>query len=121
MRAKTRGRRRRLDETVGLYYRCEGKETARIELLIDNILDGWPLWLLHRRFLLDLVVGRVLFHEIGHHIQAEVEPRRGVADEIADLWRDKLLRAYLRSQYPLLLPLALLVERLTRWLRTANG
>ena len=108
-------------ETVGLYYSREGTDKARIELFVDNILVDWPTWLVGFRFFLDLVVGRVFFHEVGHHIQSVVEPRKGVADEIADSWRDRLLRAYLRSQYPLLLPFILLVERLTRWLRTESS
>lgn len=66
----------------------------------------------------DVCFGRVLFHEIGHHIHATMRPEYGDEEDVADIWVKKLAITFMRKKYwflmPVARPLARLIEILTR-------
>src|SRR5262245_6201866 len=52
----------------GLYHRGQKRSLPWIELFVDRICDGVPLWALRIRLLREIFFADVLFHEVGHHI-----------------------------------------------------
>jgi len=50
--------------------------------------------------------GHVLFHEIGHHIDATIRPEFREKEDVADTWSKKLLRTYFRERYRFPRPVA---------------
>jgi hypothetical protein len=47
----------------------------------------------------ELVLSRVLFHELGHHIHLALEPVYADKEEIADYWQAALGRQFFRGRY----------------------
>jgi len=105
----------------GLYVHRSRTQPARIELFVENIyrvpfrrlvllMPVLPTWLL----------GRALYHEIGHHYQQFTHGvSKSAAEGHADLYGDRALRRYVtRSLRPWAPCLALLVPlyRLLYWL-----
>ena len=78
---RRRSKTRRRGETVairdcgGLYHPKWKGEPAWIEIFVDNVLDGWPRLFVAIPPARDLLLGRVLFHELGHHIHATIVPK----------------------------------------------
>src|SRR5262245_46101999 len=100
-RAKTlrRGRKVRIATAAGLYHPSWQGRPAYIEMFLDNIFYGAPRAALSISFLRDLLLGKVLFHEIGHHIHRTSAPEFREQEDVADRWSQQLLRAYLRDRY----------------------
>src|SRR5262245_4641154 len=69
---RVRGRRFDRRSCRGFYHPRHGSTPAWIDLVVDNILAVWPRPLLAFGFFRDLIVADVLFHEIGHHLDATV-------------------------------------------------
>ena len=44
----------------------------------------------------------VLFHEIGHHIHTTVRREHREREDVADVWKLRLVRNYFRVQHPTL-------------------
>lgn len=65
----------------------------------------------------DLLLSRVLFHELGHHIHRRIAPGHGDAEAAAERWRRDLTRQVLRRRYWYLLPFFKLIAILGRWSR----
>jgi hypothetical protein len=95
----TRNRRIRIAEVSGLYHARYRDEPAWIEIFVDEALKAWESgWLLTRTIRHDLALGRVLYHEVGHHIYATLRPKSD-PEVFADRWRDNLLADYVRHSY----------------------
>lgn len=92
-------RSRELLRAKGLYYGTEGTEGARIELFPDNILSEYPSWVSRIPPLRTYLLTSVLFHEIGHHVQAAIDPKRSQEEGVADRWEKYLLRNFYRKRY----------------------
>ena len=90
--------RGRVGQSRGLYYAAFGHTPARIELFVDNILGEWKPWLLRVTFLRKAILARVLFHELGHHIDAVVEPKKRT-EASANRWSRRLTLEYLRKHH----------------------
>jgi hypothetical protein len=60
-------------------------------------------------FLRSAIFGHVLFHEIGHHIDATVRPEFREKEDVADSWSKRLLRIYFRERYRFPRPVAKLI------------
>ncbi|HWW60205.1 MAG TPA: hypothetical protein VN181_02455, partial [Thermoanaerobaculia bacterium] len=86
-----------------------------IELIIDNILA--PPRALWQRLPIETErrLGEALYHEISHHIDAG-RRRSGDLEERAEKWAKDMLRAYFRTKYWYIAPIARFVLRL--WRRT---
>jgi hypothetical protein len=100
----------------------KGKPPA-IRLYLDEITATWPAPFLRLRSIREAILGRVLFHEIGHHVHIALMPDSRDREEVAALWMDRLRREYLARRYSRLrrlrVPLAWLwraVGAILRWL-----
>ena len=112
-----RGRRYRVANpaALGVYHPAGRNQPAWIELRLDNMLRGGPAFLVRVPLLCDMILSDTLYHEIGHHIQAAIQPDPKPPENIAALWRKRLEKeyyqqahAYLRWLAPLR-PLSLLI------------
>jgi hypothetical protein len=99
-----RMRRTRRYDVLGRYHRQWQSEPAWIELVVDSIVDGIPpnaRWLQLAR---DIQIGRVLFHEIGHHLADTVGAAARAGEPAAEAWRKRLGRRHFRKCYWYLRP-----------------
>lgn len=100
---KSRKKKVRVAEARGLYHQAwEGKQ-AWIEIFVDNTLRGWErgVWL-KIPFFREGQISEVLFHEIGHHIHYTTRPEYREREDVADVWKVKLERNYMRQRHPVL-------------------
>lgn len=104
-KTKSRGKTYGADQFYGMYYRKRRGAPAWIELFIDKIIPNQTYERLSRvPIIVDVLIGKVLFHEIGHHIHAVRAPEHREPEDVADEWRDKLCSEYGRKKYWYLLP-----------------
>lgn len=106
-----------LEQCLGTYYRSFRDRPARIELYVDNITRDWPVLILAIPPLADVIVGKVVFHELGHHIHATSDRRFSNQEEVAEEWRKRLSREYFRRKYGYLRPFGGLLRLLGRALK----
>jgi hypothetical protein len=96
-RRKVRGRGRRA--VLGSYFAGHRGRSPRIELYLDHICSRLPSpHVLRIPLLCDIFVGKVLLHEIGHHIDAVRHARRA-PERTAEAWVKTLARPYFRAHY----------------------
>jgi hypothetical protein len=108
------GRRKKtLSQAKGLYYSADGARSARIELFLDNILEERPRWFFRIPMIREYLVAGVLFHEVGHHIQAAVKPSREEKEDVAQRWKADLFRRYAAQKWLV----ARLLAAAGRWAR----
>jgi hypothetical protein len=113
---KVTSRRRRVPQSrvLGRYYRAHHGKPAWIELFVDNlsaVVSLHPFF----PFFRTAVFGNVLFHEIGHHIDATIRPEFREKEDVADSWSKKLLKLYFRERYRFPRP----VSKLIGWMLKA--
>jgi hypothetical protein len=104
----------RIGNTAGLYHgKWQGKP-AWIEIFVDKTMydNGRYRWVLRVPFIRDIFLSNVLFHEIGHHIHATAQPEYREKEDVADQWKVKLQKCYMRSRYPMLLAIVRLMRPL---------
>ncbi len=121
-RSTTRSRKRKVKivEAHGLYHAAWNGDRAWVEIFVDNTLMHWEKgWWLSFGFLRESLLGNVLFHEIGHHIHATVQPEFREREDVADIWMVRLRLEYGRVQYPwlkvILYPFRPIVRTLCNW------
>jgi hypothetical protein len=102
-KVKSRSGRVRKTSLRGVYYGRSKLSGARIELIMDRLLGAWPEWMARIPFFRSMMIARILFHEVGHHIQ---QSRRipGSEEKAADQWSEEFTRRFLRRQYWYLQP-----------------
>jgi hypothetical protein len=88
-----------LGECRGWYGREWRGKPAQITILVDNTIKVWPNWVLMIPFIRNLIFAEVFFHELGHHIHSTMAPEYNEKEDVADNWRKKLGRLYLRTRY----------------------
>ncbi len=97
----SRGRKaRHASEVLGLYHQKWKGDPAWIELFVDRMLEARPAWMLRLQFLRDFAFGSILYHELGHHIQATSKPEHREVETVADEWQSRLLRGHARRRHP---------------------
>jgi len=99
---KSRKRKVKVSDSYGMYHsNPKGQANkAWIEIFADNILNECPKELLKNPFFSDLIFAKTLYHEIGHHIHRTMRPwRREDPENIADEWRDKFTRSFIKEKY----------------------
>jgi hypothetical protein len=96
---KRSSRRHRRGVPIGRYHPAWRGERAWVELIVDRIVADIPKPLLQVQFVRDLVVGRVLYHEIGHHLHETVGPAARGSEPSAEAWHWRLSRLHTRKQY----------------------
>jgi hypothetical protein len=98
--AMSRGRKVRIKETGGLYHYASDQRGAWIEIFVDSVLRRWGTgWLSRTNWFRETELSEVLFHEIGHHIHHTVRPEYREKEDVADVWRVRLQRNYIRQRY----------------------
>lgn len=97
---KSRRRKVRMVQARGLYHPAWQGRSAWVEIFVDNVLRGWEkgFWL-RIPLIREGKVGDVLFHEIGHHIHFTARPEYREREDVADVWKVRLERVYMRSRH----------------------
>jgi hypothetical protein len=119
-RAVTKSRKRKVKivEARGLYHPAWNGNQAWIEIFVDNTLKRWENgWWLKLSFLREGLIGEVLFHEIGHHIHFTTHPEYREKEDVADTWKVRLERTYLRERHPVMQAIGYPLRPLTTILR----
>lgn len=117
-RVWSRNRKGRLVDARGAYYRATAKSPATVWLIIDNIQRPEPALIFRVPIAAYDLIGKVLYHEIGHHIHAAIEPIYEGKENVADDWSDRLWRRFSRRRYWYLMPIAYPVRQFSRlWKR----
>ena len=118
-RAKTRsqGRKVRIASALGLYHQAWQGQAATIELFVDNIVDVRLSVLLRIPLFGEFVVGRALFHELGHHIHKTQAPEFREREDVAEVWSKRLYQAHFRQRYWYLMPVLRSLGRVLRYVR----
>jgi hypothetical protein len=103
-KTKARGRKIAIREAHGLYHREWFGRPASIELFVDAMLEGFPRFVFRWPTLRDLILSRVLFHELGHHLHATQSPEHDEPESVAERWRLWLTREAFAKLHPRSLP-----------------
>jgi hypothetical protein len=98
------GKKYAMKECLGFYRQRWQGEPPAIFLIVDNILAGKPRWCWWLPFSRDFFLGEVLFHEIGHHLNATVGSLAGGEEGSAEAWARRLWRIHWREKYWYLRP-----------------
>ena len=86
-------------------------------LLTKRSLASGMGWLDNVPVLRYLVVGQVLYHEIGHHIHAVHRPLHAEKEDVAESWGGTLNRSFYRQRFWYLYPFLYGAARLALRLR----
>ncbi len=109
-------RRNRHGIPIGRYHPAYRGERAWVELIVDRIGADIPKPLLHVQLVRDLVVGHVLYHELGHHLHETVGSSARGGEPSAEVWRKRLSRLHARKRYGFLRPLVRPIRTVVRTL-----
>ena len=117
-RNKTKSREKKvsLKDCAGWYVEKWNNEPAHIELVVDNIFDGYPAWALKIGFIVDVAFSRTFFHELGHHIHKTQAPEHFEREDVADKWKRRLSKKFFWKRYWHFLLLILPFKPLFDWL-----
>lgn len=97
---RVRGRKYRERDCRGFYHPASRNGGAWIQLVVDNIVrNRKPRF----KFMQDFIVGRTLFHEIGHHLHETVGSAKRGGEESADDWGIRLMDVHVRRRHRLLM------------------
>lgn len=98
--SKSRGRKVRLKQARGMYHPASQKSGAWIEIFVGNTLNCWGSgWLQRTNWFRETELSQVLFHEIGHHIHFTIRPEHREKEDLADVWKVRLQKKYIRQRY----------------------
>ena len=111
---KARNRKVRIAEARGLYHPEWNNKPAWIEIFVENTLKRYEKrWWTKLSFVREAEISDVLFHEIGHHIHFTIRPEYREQEDVADIWKVRLGRNYLRGRHPILRAILILLRPLT--------
>jgi hypothetical protein len=100
---KARKHKVRVVEARGLYRQAWHGEQAWVQIFVDNTLARWEKgWWLKFSYMREMLLGDVLFHEIGHHIHYTTRPEYREKEDVADVWKVRLVLNYNRRRFPLI-------------------
>jgi hypothetical protein len=83
-------------------------------LVVDQIVKDLPKPLDRIPVAREMTVGRVLFHEIGHHLDATLGSVGRTGEHGAEAWEARLSSRYLRRRYGYLRRLAPVMRVMAR-------
>ena len=98
-----RDHRIRREHVAGLYHPAWRGQHAWIQVFVDQIKLP-PRSLRWIGLLCDLLLGHVLYHELGHHVHT-IRPEYREKENVADNWEARFGRNHMRKTYWLLYPL----------------
>jgi hypothetical protein len=112
---KVTSRKRRVPQSrvFGRYHHSHHGKQAWIELFVDNLSAAVAVSPL-TPFIRTAIFGHVLFHEIGHHIDAAIRPEFREKEDVADSWSKKLGRIYFHKRYHFPRPVLKLIGRMMK-------
>ena len=104
------GRKYGPKDRLGFYRPDRSGGAATIYLIVDNILthEG-DVWLQAKR---DVIMADVLFHEVGHHLNAKMGLIARNEEASAEAWSLKLWRLHIRRRYSFLIPVLRMVHHI---------
>lgn len=113
LRKKVTSRKRKLsmDRIRGFYHYRTASSPAWIEIFLDQIVTLELGFYQKIPFLREQAFSGVLYHEIGHHIHTVHHPEYRECEDIAEEWKAKLWRQYVKKKYWYLLPLLRLLSK----------
>ena len=82
---------------LGFYHRKHGGTPAAVEIVVDNAVAGWPAFVFALNLFRDMVLARVLFHELGHHLDATIGAAAPTGEAAAEDWNRRLGRLSLQA------------------------
>jgi len=100
-RAKTKSRKRKvaIRDSAGLYREKTKNKPASIEIFIDNLVSGTPKFVLWFSLIRYIMLGSVLYHELGHHIHKTQRPKHKEREDVADEWALRLSHRMVKRRY----------------------
>ena len=112
-----RSRKVRIVDSLGLYHHATPCQGAWIELMADGVVAGAPQWAWSFSIIRDGLLAHTLYHEVGHHIHAVHAPEHRERENVADEWRDRLVRAMFRHRHPVFARVMAAVVAPVRWVQ----
>jgi hypothetical protein len=120
-RKTRRMRKNRRGVPLGRYHAAWSGEKAWVEIVVDRIVPTCPRHLVMFQWARDLTLAQVLFHEVGHHLDATVGAPARSGEPAAEAWRRRLTAVHFRRRYwyfrpavPLLRLFALFARHMAR-------
>lgn len=113
-RVWSRGIKRQAADALALYHPGSKVRPPRIELYVDRLLSGVPTPIQRIGLVRELLFAKVLYHEIGHHIQSRVQPQFGEIEDIADQWAMRLIRVLVTKRYSYIVPMLRILGAIRR-------
>ena len=92
-------RKYNLRDCRGFYYGQPANGKPWIEIIVDNIIPDWPQWVLRVPLIREVLFAPILFHEVGHHLNATIGSIGRGEESAAEEWCERLGR--LRCRAPL--------------------
>ena len=105
----------------GFYRRKHTGSAASIDIVVDNVVAGYHPLFLAFRIVRERLVADVLFHELGHHLDATIGAAAPSGEAAAEDWNRRLARSYFQRRYWWLRPIAKVLLPLVRWMRRRRG
>lgn len=102
-----------LDKVLAFYSPASRRKRPYIEIYVDKVLAR-PKWYSALPLFREIVIGAVLFHELGHHIHYTLRPEHRNEEPVANRWSEDLLGNFIRKRYWYLLPLLVLAARIAK-------
>jgi hypothetical protein len=103
-RKRRRSRANRHGIPLGTYHPRWNGQPPWIELMVDQIVKQLHPALAWIPMFREYEVGRVLFHEIGHHLDATNRSVGRTGEHGAIAWEKRLSRCYMQQTYGYLRP-----------------
>lgn len=118
-RVWTQRRKSSVSRTRGLYHARSREGEARIEIFVDKVFKGFPRAVLLLGLIRSLLLADVLYHELGHHIGARIQPQRGV-EHVACEWSRRLTASFISKRYWYAMPLIRVMAILGRSVKRSH-
>jgi len=114
---RVRGRKYQQRDCRAFYHHAWHGERPWIEIVVDNVLQTVPRFALSVNLVRDVIVGKVLYHEVGHHLQKTLGSAGRGGEHSADDWATRLLRLHVKRLYWYWKPIVLVFGAVSRALR----
>lgn len=113
----SRNHRIRLAEALGPYCGETRSSPEAVWLYVDNVFLRFPGWFSRLPMVRHVLVGEVLYHEIGHHIHRVHRPSYEGRENVAEEWSRRLTLSFIRRRYWYIWPALVAVGWVTRRFR----
>ena len=114
----------------GFYHRKWKGEPAWIEIVVDNVVGSRAVTAKdrflegvvdHILFLQDARFSFVLYHELGHHLDATIGALGAAPELTAEAWARRLVRLYLRKRHRYVVPFVRAARAIWRRVRSLRA